>query len=276
MPHLILHENKRQSGNCLISLVQYAERIPVRFNTLEDTAVFLRAQTYEEDPGLEESAVPVPDYQHSACKPWQRERVWPSTYNCWEAVAHWLAHALKLLNGNEVVEIWDRILPTGSRHVWPVLERADGIYLVQLEGKRPVARAQGMKPANFGWEDAFGFLHLAGKETLGLFLGNDRAAPIVKFSENAWGDHIADWSKGPSLLGGPVGQPVRDDLKKDSAPTAETKAKDSAPREKKESQVMSTPATQAKSSESSTGDRAQKPKPTTSTQRTQRMDWNDV
>jgi hypothetical protein len=231
MPKLILHEHPGQSGGCLASLVHYAQRIPIHFGTLEEITKFLRAQPFEEDPGLEESAVAVPEYQFSACVPWQRERIWPRSFNCWEATGHWLAHALAVLKGNEVVEIWDRTLPTGTRHVWPTLAREDGIWLVLIEGQQRAFRSPAPKAANLGWEDVFGFLHLAGKETLGLFLGNDRAAPIVQFSEKAWGSNIADWSKGPSVLGTAVGEPVRQDLKKESAPSTDTKKKGDAKKE---------------------------------------------
>lgn len=235
MPRLILHEHPGQSGGCLPSMVRYAQRIPVRFKTLEEVATFLRAQPYEADPGLEESAVPVPEYMFSDCDPWQRERIWPPTFNCWEAVGHWLAHALALLKGNEVVEIWDRTLPTGGRHVWPTLQRDDGVWLVQVEGQTRPFRGSWPKAANAGWEDVFGFLHLAGKETLGLFLGNDRAAPLVQMSERAWGSNIADWSKGPSVLGTSIGDPVRAELKKEPSPTDAKQDKAAKQETKKES-----------------------------------------
>lgn len=267
MPRLILHEHPGQSGRCLGSMVRYAQRIPVRFKSLEAVADFLRSQPYEEDPGLEESVVAVPEYMLSGCSPWQRERIWPQAFNCWEAVSHWLAHALALLTGNEVVEIWDRTLPTGARHVWPVLERADGIWLVQVEGASRPFRGVWPKAANVGWEDVFGFLHLAGKETLGLFLGNDRAAPIVQMSERAWGSHIADWSKGPTVLGTSIGDSVRADLKpkpeskpdkvetKKGSPSLASKADKGVPQDKKKESVPETPRTDRKETDKRESDK---------------------
>lgn len=289
MPHLILHEHPSQRGTCLASMVRFAQRIPLRFSTLEETAVYLRSQPFEADPGIVESAVPVPDYKFSACEPWQRERVWPSAFNCWEATAHWLAHALKLLKGSEVVEIWDRTLPTGGRHVWPTLERDDGIWLVQVEGNAKAFRRRWPQAANAGWEDVFGFLHLAGKETLGLFLGNDRAAPIVQMSEKAWGSHIADWSKGPSVLGTSIGEPVREEIKKESA--TERKADKGDKAEKKKESINETPKPAAKDSPSKdtakTGAKMPEskstdsktiaqPAPTPTPERRAGMDWEDV
>lgn len=194
MPKLILHEHPDQSGQCLSSLVEYAQRIPLRFSTLDETAAYLRSRPFEPDPGLVESAVPVPDYQFSRCSPWQRQRIWPDSFNCWEATAHWLAHALKLLRSDEVIDIWDRTIGKNTRHVWPTIKRQDGIWLVTLEGRQTGRRANGIS-ANIGWEDVFGALHVAGAGTLGFFLGADRAAPIVREAEKLWGGNIAEWAK---------------------------------------------------------------------------------
>lgn len=196
MPYLILHEHPSQDGRCLESLVRYAERIPIRFDTMEAITLFLREQPFESDRGILESAVPVKDYQLSACTPWQRQRIWPAFFNCWEATAHWLAHALKLLHSDEIVEIWDRDLRNGVRHVWPTLKRSDGIWLVAIEGKQGGNhRKINTTAANFGWGDVFGALHTAGAGVLGFFLGSDRASPIVQEAEKAWGNNIADWAK---------------------------------------------------------------------------------
>ena len=195
MPKLILHEHPEQNGGCLESLVRYAQTIPLRFSTLEDIAVYLRNRPFQRDAGLLESAVPVDDYKLSGCTPWQRQRVWPDAYNCWEATAHFLRHALQLLKGDEIIEIWDRTLPTGSRHVWPTLKNKAGIWLVQLEGRPTTAHGHDVKAANFGWEDVLGGVHAVGAGVLGFFLGADRAAPIVQQAEKLWGSNIAEWSK---------------------------------------------------------------------------------
>jgi len=198
MPYLILHEHSGQSGKCLESMVRYAKTIPLKFDTIEQTAAYLRTLPYEKDPGLLESAVPVPDYQNSACVPWQRQRIWPKSMNCWEATAHWLAHAMALLQEDEIVEIWDRDVKPGMRHVWPTLARKDGIWLVTLESNQARSEPRARKPtdlANVGWEDVFGAIHTAGAGVLGFFLGADRAAPVVREAEKAWGSNIADWSK---------------------------------------------------------------------------------
>lgn len=194
MPKLILHEHPEQSGQCLTSLLEYAQRIPLRFATLEGITAYLRSRPFKPDPGLDESAVPVPDYQFSRCSPWQRQRIWPESFNCWEATAHWLAHALKLLRSDEIIDIWDRTIGRNTRHVWPTIKRQDGIWLVTLEG-RQTGRGANAISANLGWEDVFGALHVAGAGTLGFFLGSDRAAPIVREAEKLWGGNIAEWAK---------------------------------------------------------------------------------
>ena len=208
MPLLVLHEHPEQTGRCLASLVSYAQQIPIKFHTIEEAATFIRSQPFEYDAGIGDSVNSAKEYNHSQCNPLQRQRIWPSSYNCWEATAHWLAHALKLLKSEEViVDIWDRTLSNGVRHVWPTLAREDGIWLVQLEHERQRPNVMCIKApceegnrrprpaANIGWEDVFGALHYAGAGVLGFFLGADRSAPIVQAAEQAWGSNIADWSK---------------------------------------------------------------------------------
>lgn len=196
MPKLILHEHKSQTGDCLPSMLRYAQSIPLRFETLEQTTAYLRSRPFRQDDGLDNSTVAQPDYQQSGCMPWQRQRVWPEDFNCWEATAHWLAHALKLLRNQEEVHIFDRTLPNGQRHVWPVLVRPDGYWLVVLD---PYYQKQlpklSLQPANLGWEDFFGALHFVGKGALGFFLGSDASAPIVKKAEELWGAALPNWSK---------------------------------------------------------------------------------
>jgi len=236
MPYLILHEHESQKGSCLPSMVKYAKSIPLKFDTIEQAASHIRTLPYERDPGLLESAVPVPDYQNSGCVPWQRQRIWPKAMNCWEATAHWLAHALALLHEDEIIEIWDRDVKPGIRHVWPTIARKDGIWLVTLESTSRRSEPKPKQPtdlANVGWEDVFGAIHTAGAGVLGFFLGADRAAPIVREAEKAWGSNIADWSKQaqPAAKAGEAiakyskyaKQPVRNEATKEGPPKQSAK-----------------------------------------------------
>lgn len=200
MNRLILHEHPDQAGDCLASLVAYAQRIPLRFQSIDEAATYIRGQPFRPDYGptthqSNGSAKDInSDWGDRRCEPQQRQRIWPPDFNCWEATAHWLAHALKLLHSGEVVDIWDRNITPTTRHVWPTLKRDDGIWLISLEGPRQ--KTAGLRvSANFGWEDVFGALHVAGASTLGFFLGADRSAPIVQQAEKLWGGNIAEWAK---------------------------------------------------------------------------------
>lgn len=202
MPTLILHEHPSQAGDCLASLVRYAQRIPTRFRTLEETATYLRAQPYRPDDGFDD--LRSLRSESSECRPSQRGRIWPSDFNCWEATAHWLAHALKLLSGNERVDIYDRDLVSGNRHVWPVLTRNGEVWLVVLDSEKYVGKLrQKAKSANLGWEDIFrveniiGAVHTIGSGALGYFLG-PLASPLVEKAEELWDSTLPDWAKSKS------------------------------------------------------------------------------
>ena len=108
------------------------------------------------------------------------------------ATAHWLAHAMALLQEDEIVEIWDRDVKPGMRHVWPTLKaRKDGIWLVTLEPNQARSGAKSKKadrPSQW-LGGCLGAIHTAGAGVLGFFLGADRAAPVVREAEKP-GDRI--------------------------------------------------------------------------------------
>lgn len=281
MPLLILHEHPEQSGKCLESIVAYAKRIPIRFSTVEEATLFLRSQPFEFDPGFDRANSLIKDYKYSQCDPWQRQRIWPNAFNCWEATAHWLAHALKLLKGNEIVEIWDRTLSTGVRHIWPTLAREDGIWLVQLEQerKRPNYmrikapchdRAMDAPPANLGWQDVLGALHYAGAGVLGFFLGSDRAAPIVQAAEQAWGSNIADWSKSTQSVT-KAGEVIADYAKEKQAEDAKKADSSPKPEHSTNEKTANPKALNGTPSKEAKTDRA-----TTSPKKGTGMNWGDI
>ena len=56
-----------------------------------------------------------------ACSPIQRARVWPATFNCFEATAHAIGAAMYLgLSDGLDWHVFDRNLSPRTRHVWPV------------------------------------------------------------------------------------------------------------------------------------------------------------
>lgn len=184
MPTLVLHEHPAQRGACLQAMLEYAQRIPLRFSSLEQTAEYLRSLPFEADYGAIVSG-------DGRCYPAQRQRIWPAAMNCWEATGHFLAHALKLLRGPDEIHVWDRTLrSTGGRHVWPVLFRADGAWLVDLSP----SVTQRMGPANDVWNDILGAVHVAGRGALGIFLGGT-GNKVADTIEGWWGDKLPEWAR---------------------------------------------------------------------------------
>ena len=89
------------------------------------------------------------------CYPAQRARIWPSTFNCWEATAHLAAEGARLLPADWIIRVHDQTYGA-YRHVWATLE------LPGLLGPfRPTA--------NGSAEDVLGGFHVVGKTALSVF-----------------------------------------------------------------------------------------------------------
>ena len=141
MARIVYHEHPRQAGRCLKgAFAEYLQRIPVPAGVrLEKVWVGIRIRPYLEDLGgawgaqvIASCGVPLERKSQGdrRCTPVQRSRVWPSTMNCWEATAHFVACALSHLGSGWTVHVWDRDLPNGARHMWPSLLSPRGDHLL--------------------------------------------------------------------------------------------------------------------------------------------------
>lgn len=167
-----------QHRNCLAAdMADYIARIPPRFESVIDLVAALQSAPFERDSGFEGSAT------DTACLPPQRSRIWPSSFNCWEATAHFAAEAARLLPEQWMILIQDKQIGN-YRHVWPTLA---------FSGKLapPIGNA-----ANEWYNDLFGGIHFVGDKVL-RFFGGGAISDLI--AEKA-GDALPDWARTPEQV----------------------------------------------------------------------------
>ena len=170
MARIIYIRNPSQPDDCLSgAMAAYIRRIPPRFETFTEAVTYLSRAKFEADDGKSGD-----DHR---CYPAQRARIWPSTFNCWEATAHLAAEGARLLPADWIIRVHDQTYGA-YRHVWATLE------LPGLLGPfRPTANGVA--------EDVLGGFHVVGKTALSVFgLGG-----VADRVEDLEGDALPDWAK---------------------------------------------------------------------------------
>jgi len=202
MARIVYIRNPAQPDDCLSgAMAAYIRRIPPKFATFSEAVAYLSRAKFEADDGKSGG--------DSRCFPAQRARIWPSTFNCWEATAHAAAEGARLLPAGWTICIHDQSFGA-YRHVWATLE------LPGLLGPfRPAA--------NMSAEDVFGVLHTGGKIALSVF----GAGAVADAVEGLASDALPDWAKAPSRRR-PTPTPPSDD-KTESAAASQTAAKERPP-----------------------------------------------
>lgn len=115
MARVLLIENPQQAGSCLArDFAEYVKRIPPRFSSFTAAVDAISRAPYDPDDGL------TANDSSAACMPAQRSRIWPDSFNCWEASAHIAAEGARLLPPSWTVVIRDQT-ESGRRHVWPTI-----------------------------------------------------------------------------------------------------------------------------------------------------------
>lgn len=115
MARVLLLENAQQVGGCLArDFAEYVKRIPPRFNSFVDAVDAISRAPYDADDGRSANDA------NAACMPAQRSRIWPESFNCWEASAHVAAEGARLLPSSWVIVVRDQT-ESGRRHVWPTI-----------------------------------------------------------------------------------------------------------------------------------------------------------
>ena len=173
MARIVYIRNPAQPDDCLSgAMAEYIRRIPPRFARFSVAVAYLSRAKFEADDGK--------SGDDSRCFPAQRARIWPSTFNCWEATAHAAAEGARLLPAGWTIRIHDQNFGA-YRHVWATLE------LPGLLGPfRPAA--------NVSTEDVLGVLHTGGKVALSVF----GAGAVGDALEGLASDALPDWAKAPS------------------------------------------------------------------------------
>lgn len=179
MARIVFIENPEQRGRCLASdLAAYIRSIPPRFDSITALVNSINTAPFERDDG--DSALDASI--EGACSPEQRSRIWPSSFNCWEATAHFAAEAARLLPPDWNIIIQDRTL-NGRRHVWPIISFSNKLA--------PIAECQAQQPANAWYNDIFGGVHYVGDKVLRVFgLGSisDQISSLA-------GESLPDWAR---------------------------------------------------------------------------------
>lgn len=170
MARVVYIRNPSQPDDCLSGAMgAYIARIPPRFAAFSDAVAYLSRAKFEADDGK--------SGDDSRCYPAQRARVWPTTFNCWEATAHLVAEGARLLPADWILYVHDQTFGP-YRHVWATLE-----FPGLLGGVRPVANLSG--------NDVLGGLHVAGRMVLSAF----GAGGVGDALEGAEGDALPDWAR---------------------------------------------------------------------------------
>lgn len=189
---VILHNNPSQTRDCLVGLVRYSQRIISeggreyeRLGSFPSVVRHIRASPYQPDDGSAQRGV-------TACSPIQRARVWPRTFNCFEATAHAIGAAMFYgLSDGLDWHVFDRNLGPRTRHVWPVcVEPATARgWIIVLDSVVP--RQHRRILANAWYSIPLGVVHKAGRVVLSVY-GMDKAGQQV---EKVWGDRLPDWAR---------------------------------------------------------------------------------
>jgi hypothetical protein len=190
--------------------VKYAQRLATstgdqyaQLGSFPAVVQHIRRRPFQPDDGTAQKGV-------RACVPIQRARMWPHTFNCFEATAHALGAFLHWnLIAHWDFHVFDRNLGPRTRHVWPVVVdpvRVQG-WIIVLDSVVP--RQHGQIMANDWYNDVLGGVHKVGRVVLKLY-GLDS---VGEASEKAWGNNLPKWA--------------RDEKKKD-APTNEKNKKRNA------------------------------------------------
>lgn len=170
MARILYIRNPSQPDDCLSgAMAAYIRRIPPRFALFTDAVAYLARAKFEADDGK--------SGDDRRCYPAQRARIWPATFNCWEATAHIAAEGARLLPRDWIIRVHDQNYGA-YRHVWATLE------LPGLLGPfRPAANGVA--------EDVLGGFHVVGKTALSVFgLGG-----VADRIEDLEGDALPDWAK---------------------------------------------------------------------------------
>ena len=131
MARIIYIRNPSQPDDCLSgAMAAYIRRIPPRFDSFSDAVAYLSRAKFEADDGKSGD-----DHR---CFPAQRARIWPSTFNCWEATAHIAAEGARLLPRDWIIRVHDQNYGA-YRHVWATLE-LPGCW--DRSGRRRMGRAR--------------------------------------------------------------------------------------------------------------------------------------
>ena len=189
---IVLHGNPQQSEACLLGLVGFAQRLAqegsdgyAQLGGFQAVVDYIRSRPFEADDGSARSGV-------RSCVPIQRARMWPSTFNCFEATAHALgAFIFWGLVEHVDFHVFDKNLSARTRHVWPVVvdpETGRG-WIVVLDSRVP--RQHRRMLANDWYNDVLGGLHKIGSIALKAYGMSD----VADTMEEGWGDNLPDWAK---------------------------------------------------------------------------------
>ena len=176
MARVVVIENPQQRNGCLSSdMARYIARIPPRFQSFPEAVAALEAAPFVRDSGLEARG-------DGTCIPPQRSRIWPDSFNCWEATAHFAAEASRLLPDDWIVLIQDKTFGA-LRHVWPSLVFSGKLAPPGINPDMPIANAW--------YNDLFGGIHYAGDKVLRVFGAGGLSDQIAE----AAGDSLPDWAR---------------------------------------------------------------------------------
>lgn len=189
---IVLHGNPQQSEACLLGLVSFAQQIArdegagfAQLGSFRGVVDYIRSRPFEPDDGTALQGV-------NACVPIQRARIWPTSFNCFEATAHALAAFLYWgLALYLEFHVFDKNLSSRTRHVWPVVvdpETGHG-WIIVLDSHVP--RQHRAVLANDWYNDLFGGLHTVGRIALSAY-GMGKVADTL---ETAWGDNLPEWAR---------------------------------------------------------------------------------
>jgi hypothetical protein len=189
---IVLHGNPAQSEACLLGLVSFARRIAqergdvyAQLGDFRAVVDYIRSRPFEPDDGTASQGV-------RQCFPVQRARIWPATFNCFEATAHALgAFMFWGLVEHLDFHVFDKNLSERTRHVWPVVvdpETGRG-WIIILDSRVP--RRHRRMLANDWYNDLLGGLHTVGRVALSAF-GMSKTADTM---EGVWGDNLPDWAR---------------------------------------------------------------------------------
>lgn len=212
MARILFIENPEQQGRCLSGdLATYIKSIPPRFDSVTSLVAAISAAPFETDEGGSALSVAI----DGECSPGQRSRIWPQSFNCWEATAHFAAEASRLLPQDWTIVIQDKTL-NGRRHVWPSITFGNKLA--------PINQIQPKQIANEWYNDLFGGIHYVGDKVLRVFgLGSisDQISSLA-------GDSLPDWARTEEQNNRqrqePVPQPVSTTATTPTAPTTATTA----------------------------------------------------